>query len=108
MPQDLSLDDWNRVMAVNLTSAFPCARSAHPLMVKAGAGKVVNIASILALSGAPNAAPYCASKGGMVQFTRSLALAWARDRIQVNDGGCAIACTRALRENPRLSHQMSR
>lgn len=84
MPQDLSLDDWNRVMDVNLTSAFLCARSAHALMVKAGGGKVINIASILSIFGAPYAAPYCASKGGMVQFTRSLALAWARDRIQVN------------------------
>jgi 2-deoxy-D-gluconate 3-dehydrogenase len=84
MPQDLSLDDWNRVLDVNLTSAFLCARSAHPLMVKAGGGKVINIASILSIFGAPYAAPYCASKGGMVQFTRSLALAWAKDRIQVN------------------------
>jgi 2-deoxy-D-gluconate 3-dehydrogenase len=83
-PQDLTLDEWNGVMDVNLTSVFLCARAAHPLMVQAGAGKIINIGSILSIFGAPYAPAYCASKGGIVQFTKSLAIAWARDRIQVN------------------------
>ncbi len=83
-PQDFSLDDWHQVMDVNLTSAFLCSRSAHPLMVKAGGGKVINIGSILSQFGAPYAPAYCASKGGIVQFTKSLALAWAKDNIQAN------------------------
>lgn len=83
-PQDFTLDDWHSVMDVNLTSAFLCARSAYPLMVKAGGGKVINIGSIMSLFGAPYAPAYCASKGGIVQFTKSLALAWAKDRIQAN------------------------
>ena len=83
-PQDFTLDEWNGVMDVNLTSMFLCARAAHPLMVRAGAGKIINIASILSIFGAPYATAYCASKGGIVQFTKSLAIAWAGDRIQVN------------------------
>jgi 2-deoxy-D-gluconate 3-dehydrogenase len=83
-PQDFSLDDWNTVMDVNLTSAFLCARSAYPLMLQAGGGKVINIGSILSTFGAAYAPAYCASKGGIVQLTKSLALAWAKDGIQAN------------------------
>ena len=83
-PQDFTLDDWNAVMDVNLTSAFLCARAAYPLMKDAGAGKIINIGSILSIFGAPYAPAYCASKGGIVQLTKSLATAWARDGIQVN------------------------
>jgi len=83
-PQDFTLDEWNAVMDVNLTSAFLCCRAAHPLMVKAGRGKIVNIGSILSVLAAPYAPAYCASKGGIVQFTRSIALAWAKDDIQAN------------------------
>jgi 2-deoxy-D-gluconate 3-dehydrogenase len=83
-PQDFTLDEWNQVMDTNLTSAFLCARSAHPLMVAAGAGKIINIGSILSIFGAPYAQAYCASKGGIVQLTKSWAIAWARDSIQVN------------------------
>ena len=83
-PQDLGLDEWKAVMDVNLTSAFLCSRAAYPLMRKAGAGKVINIGSILSIFGAAYAPAYGASKGGIVQFTKSLALAWAKDGIQAN------------------------
>lgn len=83
-PEQLSLDEWKQVMDVNLTSAFLCCRAAHPLMVKAGAGKIVNIGSMLSIFGAPYASVYGASKGGIVQFTRSIATAWAKDSIQAN------------------------
>lgn len=83
-PQDFSLAEWQSVMDVNMTSAFLCSRSAHPLMVKAGAGKVINIGSILSIFGTPYGAAYGASKGAIVQFTKSVALAWAKDNIQVN------------------------
>ncbi|MFI4926674.1 MAG: SDR family NAD(P)-dependent oxidoreductase [Burkholderiales bacterium] len=83
-PQDLTLDEWTSVMDVNLTSAFLCARAAYPLMLKAGAGKVINIGSMLSIFGASFAAVYGASKGGIVQFTKSLATAWAKDGIQAN------------------------
>jgi 2-dehydro-3-deoxy-D-gluconate 5-dehydrogenase len=83
-PQDFTLDEWNTVMDVNLTSAFLCSRAAYPLMLKAGSGKVINIGSMMSIFGAPYAPAYCASKGGIVQFTKSLATAWAKDNIQAN------------------------
>ena len=83
-PQDFTLDEWHQVMDTNLTSAFLCARAAHPLMLAAGGGKIINIGSILSIFGAPYGGPYCASKGGIVQYTRSIALAWSKDNIQAN------------------------
>jgi len=83
-PQDFTLDEWNSVVDANLTGMFLCARAAYPLMLLAGAGKIINIASILSIFGAPYATAYCASKGGIVQLTKSLATAWAKDGIQVN------------------------
>jgi 2-dehydro-3-deoxy-D-gluconate 5-dehydrogenase len=83
MPDALSLDEWKQVMDVNLTSTFLCCRAAHALM-KEGGGKIINIGSMLSIFGAPYAAAYGASKGGVVQFTRSIATAWASDNIQAN------------------------
>jgi 2-dehydro-3-deoxy-D-gluconate 5-dehydrogenase len=72
------------VLATNLYSAFLCARAAYPAMLRAGDGKVINIGSMTSIFGAAFAASYAASKGGVVQLTKSLATAWARDNIQVN------------------------
>ena len=82
-PEDLALHEWRHVMDTNLTSAFLCSKAAYPLLKRQG-GKVVNIGSMLSLLGAPYAVAYGASKGGIVQLTRSLATAWAADNIQVN------------------------
>jgi len=82
-PQDLSLAEWRQVLDTNLTSAFIASQAAYPLL-KARGGKVVNIGSMLSIFGASFAAAYGASKGGIVQLTRSLASAWAADHIQVN------------------------
>jgi len=84
MPQDLSEDEWHHVLDTNLTSAFFCSQAAYPVMVKEGGGKMINIGSMMSLFGAPYAAPYGSSKGGIVQMTRALATAWAKDNIQVN------------------------
>ncbi|MBK0393153.1 SDR family NAD(P)-dependent oxidoreductase [Ramlibacter algicola] len=83
-PQDMTLAEWTTVMDTNLTSAFLCCRAAYPLLKAAGGGKIINIGSILSIFGAPYAGPYCASKGGIVQYTRSIALAWAKENIQAN------------------------
>jgi 2-dehydro-3-deoxy-D-gluconate 5-dehydrogenase len=83
-PEQLALDEWRRVLDVNLTSAFLCARAAHPHLKRAGGGKIINIGSMLSLFGASFAPAYAASKGGVVQLTRSQAAAWAGDNIQVN------------------------
>jgi 2-dehydro-3-deoxy-D-gluconate 5-dehydrogenase len=84
MPQDLSEDDWHHVLDTNLTSAFFCSQAAYPEMVKAGGGKMINIGSMMSLFGAPYATAYASSKGGIVQMSRAMATAWAKDNIQVN------------------------
>ena len=78
-------EDWNAVLDLNLTATFLCSRLAHPYMKKRGGGAIVNLASIMGFSGGiyPNAS-YQASKGGVVNLTRALALEWAADNIRVN------------------------
>lgn len=82
-PEAFSLEEWRSVLDTNLTSAFLCCQAAYPLMKERG-GKIINIGSMLSIFGAAFAPAYGASKGGIVQLTRSLASAWARDCIQVN------------------------
>jgi 2-deoxy-D-gluconate 3-dehydrogenase len=83
-PQVLDLAEWNSVIQTNLTSAFLCSQVAYPAMKQAGGGKVINIGSMMSIFGASFASAYAASKGGIVQFTRACAVAWAPDNIQVN------------------------
>jgi 2-deoxy-D-gluconate 3-dehydrogenase len=83
-PQELTLEEWHRVLDTNLTSAFACSQAAYPEMKKAGGGKMINIGSMMSIFGASFAAPYASSKGAIVQMTRALACAWAKDNIQVN------------------------
>ena len=82
---DLKLDEWKAVVEVNLTATFICSKAVHRFMKAGGGGAIVNVASVMGLSGGlfPNAA-YQASKGGVVNLTRSLALEWAADGIRVN------------------------
>ncbi len=82
---DLSVEEWDAVVKLNLTATFVCSRAAHPYMKARGGGAIVNLASIMGLSGGlfPNAS-YQASKGGVVNLTRALALEWASDNIRVN------------------------
>ena len=72
------------MIATNLTAAFVCSQAAYPHMLKAGGGKIINIGSMLSIFGTAYAAPYAASKGGIVQMTKALASAWAKDNIQAN------------------------
>ena len=83
-PQSLSLTEWRTVLDTNLTSAFVCSQAAYQHFVSAGEGKVINIGSMYSLFGAPMVVAYSASKGGVVQMTKSLAAAWAKDNVQVN------------------------
>jgi 2-deoxy-D-gluconate 3-dehydrogenase len=84
MPEELSEDEWHHVLDTNLTSAFFCSQAAHPVMAKQGGGKMINIGSMMSLFGAPYAVAYASSKGGIVQMSRVMATAWAKDNIQVN------------------------
>jgi 2-dehydro-3-deoxy-D-gluconate 5-dehydrogenase len=83
-PEDYTLNDWRSVMDVNVTSAFLMAKAAYPSFKSGGGGKVINIGSLASIYGASYAIAYSASKGAIVQLTKSLAIAWAADNIQVN------------------------
>jgi 2-dehydro-3-deoxy-D-gluconate 5-dehydrogenase len=83
-PQAYTAAEWHAVLDTNLTGAFLCSQAAHPVMKRGGSGKIINIGSMFALFGSAYAAPYAASKGALVQLTKSLAAAWAGDNIQVN------------------------
>jgi len=81
---DITPDVWDRILAVNLTGTFTCARAAIPDMLEAAWGRIVTIASSSAQSGAPRMAHYAASKGGVISLTKSLAVELARTGITVN------------------------
>jgi 2-deoxy-D-gluconate 3-dehydrogenase len=83
-PELLSLEEWHEVLDANLTSSFLMSKAVYAPMKSSGGGKIVNIGSMTSIFGASFAPAYASSKGGIVQFTKSLALAWAQDKIQVN------------------------
>jgi len=106
--QDLSLEEWRQVMDTNLTSAFLCSRGVYTQMKRGGGGKIINIGSMMSIFGAPFAPAYGASKGGIVQLTKSLATAWAKDNIQVNavlPGWIDTDLTRRAREEIAGLHE---
>ena len=84
VPDILKLEEWHTVIDTNLTSAFVCTHAAYPHMKKAGGGKIINVGSMMSIFGASFSPAYAASKGGIVQFARACATAWAKDNIQVN------------------------
>ena len=83
-PEQYTLSDWHTVMDSNLTSAFLCSHAAFPAMKQGNGGKIINIGSMMSIFGASFTPAYAASKGGIVQFTRACACAWASDNIQAN------------------------
>ena len=83
-PHALELAEWDSVIKTNLTSAFLCSQAVYPAMKAVGGGKIINIGSMMSIFGASFAPAYAASKGDIVQFTRSCAVAWAADNIQAN------------------------
>src|SRR5262245_46884943 len=83
-PQDYTLEEWQCVVNTYLTGVFRCSRAVYPSMVKVGGGKIINIGSMTSIFGSNVSPVYAATKGGVVQFTKSLAIFWAKDNIQVN------------------------
>ena len=81
---EASPEDWRSIVDTNLTGVFHGCRAAAPHLIRQGAGKVINLASVLAAVGLPGYSLYAATKGGIISLTRALAVEWARHNIQVN------------------------
>ena len=83
-PESYTAAEWHTVLDTNLTGALFCSQAAYPAMKQGGGGKIINIGSMYSIFGTSYGAAYAASKGALVQLTKSLAVAWAKDNIQVN------------------------
>jgi NAD(P)-dependent dehydrogenase (short-subunit alcohol dehydrogenase family) len=81
---EISELEWRSVIDTNLTGAFFCCKAVGPIMIRQGGGRIINISSRIGLQGMANRVAYCASKGGLIQLTRALALEWAPYNILVN------------------------
>lgn len=98
---DLSVDDWDRVLAVNLRGTFLCTREVAKSMTSSGGGRIVNVASTSAHKGRPTAVAYATSKAGILNFTRSAAKALAEHDIRVNSLSPTRSGSRVGQEEPR-------
>ncbi|HUJ67885.1 MAG TPA: glucose 1-dehydrogenase [Syntrophorhabdales bacterium] len=83
-PTELTLEEWDENIEINLRHTFVVAKAAYPHMKKAGGGKIITIGSMTSIFGVEFLPSYGASKGGILSLTRSLAVAWGKDNIQVN------------------------
>ncbi|MEJ8573984.1 glucose 1-dehydrogenase [Microbaculum marinum] len=83
-PQDFTLEEWYDVIDTNLTAAFVLCQAVYPHFLKAGGGKIINVGSLMSFMGGPVAVAYGPSKGGILQLTKALTCAWAKDNIQAN------------------------
>jgi 2-deoxy-D-gluconate 3-dehydrogenase len=104
--EEYSIDEWMRVVQVNLTSVFQLSQLAGRSMLLKGSGKIVNIASLLSFQGGVRVPAYAASKGGVAQLTKALANEWAGRNVQVNaiaPGYFATTNTEALRADETRS-----
>src|SRR4030067_2489204 len=79
---ETSVDEWDAVMASNLRSAFLGIKLAHPLLKASGEGAIVNVSSVHAIATSANICAYAASKGGLLAFTRAVAIELAKDNIR--------------------------
>jgi 2-deoxy-D-gluconate 3-dehydrogenase len=83
-PEEYALAEWHHIVDTNLTGVFACCQAVYPELKRRGGGKILTIGSMASIFGFDVASVYAATKGGVVQLTRSLAAAWAKDNVQVN------------------------
>jgi 3-oxoacyl-[acyl-carrier protein] reductase len=94
---DTSEEDWDRIVSVNLKSAFMVCKRVIPEMLKTGGGKIINVASMYGLLGSPRAPAYCASKAGLINLTRQLAVDFSSQNILVNSISPGLIATEMTR-----------
>ncbi len=102
-PEELSVEEWDLVIDTNLKGTFLCCRAVFPHLVKRGGGKIITNGSMFSIFGSTVRSAYPASKGGIVQLTKSLAVAWAKYNIQVNcilPGWLKTELTQPVYEHP--------
>jgi 2-deoxy-D-gluconate 3-dehydrogenase len=108
---ETSPEDWHAVLNVNLTGVFYGCRAAAPYLIAQRSGKVINVASVLGAVGLPNYAAYGASKGGVIAFTRTLGVEWARHNVQVNaiaPGWFVTEMNEEAFADPRINERLTR
>jgi len=108
---EASLDDWRATLDVNLSGVFHGCRAAAPFLIRQRAGKIINLASVLAAAGLPGYTMYAATKGGVISLTRALAVEWARHDIQVNaiaPGWFVTDMNEAAFADPRIHERLTR
>jgi NAD(P)-dependent dehydrogenase (short-subunit alcohol dehydrogenase family) len=105
---EMDLEAWDRMLRVNVTGGFLCAKALGPAMIEAGRGAIVNFSSGRALSGAAEAVSYGTTKGGVLAFTKGLAMEWAPYGIRVNAIMPGVAETAMPLEGTNLEELYSR
>jgi 2-deoxy-D-gluconate 3-dehydrogenase len=104
-----TLEDWNKVLNVNLTAVFLSAQAVVPEMIKTGGGKIINFCSMGSYVSIKTSGPYCASKGGLLQLTKVMAMEWATYNIQVNaiaPGFFDTPIATGMKNNPEAHNKM--
>ncbi|MFH1480866.1 MAG: glucose 1-dehydrogenase [Pseudomonadota bacterium] len=102
---EVTEEEWRRVIDTNLTGMYFCAKAVGKYMIKQGGGKIINLASAMGIDTFPNLVSYSSSKGGVLLFTRALAVEWGRYNIQVNSltpGYFYTDFTYNVLDNPKL------
>ena len=104
---EMPLEEWERVIRTDLTSAFVVSKNVAPQMIKRGGGKIINICSLMSELGRDSVGAYAAAKGGLKMLTRSMATEWARYGIQVNGIGPGYFATEQTRLLRTDGHPMN-
>jgi len=95
--EELSPEEWNATIALNLTGTFLCSTAVGKVMVRQKSGKIINVSSVAGIKGAPTMAPYAAAKAGVMNLTMSLAAGWAQHNIRVNCIVPGLTATEGIR-----------